>query len=212
MRRLTLSLFLAGVLTACATVEPPAPPPPPDSGAIQRDWRGIVTPFDRDRYNRRQAAWATALNQARRQSGSGDLASVGALTNPDLALTNPTPPDGDYRCRTVKLGSQGSEGGLGFVVYGWFDCRIERTAAGLKFSKLTGSQRPTGLLFPDTTRQMVFLGSLALGDEPPARSYGQTPDRDMIGVLERVGDRRWRLAFPWPQAESNMDLIELVLS
>jgi hypothetical protein len=57
---------------------------------------------------------------------------------------------------------------------------------------------------------MVMLGSLALAEEPPANSYGQRPDRDLIAVLERIGDRRWRLVIPWPQVESNLDLIELV--
>ena len=38
------------------------------------------------------------------------------------------PPVGEYRCRTVKLGNQNRDG-LGYVVYGWFDCRIERTSA-----------------------------------------------------------------------------------
>ena len=120
------------------------------------------------------------------------------------------PPAGDYRCRTVKLGSQGGEDGLGYVVYSWFACRIEQTPAGLKFSKLTGSQRPSGLLFPENDRRMVLLGSMALADEPPANSYGQRPDRDLVAVLERIGERRWRLALPWPQNESNLDLIELV--
>ena len=167
MSRLSRSpalLALAALtLTACASAPPP-PPPPSGSTAALRDWRGIVTSTDRDRYAR----------------------------------------------RTVKLGSQGGEEGLGYVVYGWFACRIEQTPRGLKFSKLTGSQRPSGLLFPENDRQMVMLGSLALAEEPAANSYGQRPDRDLIAVLERIGDRRWRLVLPWPQAESNLDVIELI--
>ena len=175
-----------------------------------RDWRSIITASDRDRYSRRDAAWRLALEQARRQTGSGDLSSLGALIEPGAAQRGVAPPPGDYRCRTVKLGSQGGEAGLGYVVYGWFDCRIEATPRGLKFSKLTGSQRPSGLLFPENDRQMVMLGSMALAAEPPANSYGQRPDRDIVAVLERIGSARWRLVIPWPQVESNLDLIELV--
>ena len=199
----------AAVLSACAT---PAPPPPPSGGStpVLRDWRGIVTAADRDRYNRRGAAWSLALEQARRQPGSGDLAGLGDLISPRAARADVAPPPGDYRCRTVKLGSQGGEQGLGYVVYGWFACRIQQTPAGLKFTKLTGSQRPSGLLFTEADRHMVMLGSLSLASEPPANSYGQRPDRDIIAVLERIGDARWRLVIPWPQSESNLDLIELV--
>ena len=57
---------------------------------------------------------------------------------------------------------------------------------------------------------MVMLGSMSLASEPPANSYGQRPDRDLVAMLERIGERRWRLVIPWPQAESNLDLIELV--
>jgi hypothetical protein len=205
-----LSLFAALVLAACASTPPPPPPPPGAPGAALRDWRTIITAADRDRYNRRDSAWSLALQQAERQRGSGDLRGLGELIDPDAARTSVVPPPGDYRCRTVKLGSQGGEEGLGYVVYGWFACRIERTPGGLKFSKLTGSQRPAGLLFPENDREMVMLGSMSLAAEPPANSYGQRPDRDMVAVLERVGERRWRLVIPWPQAESNLDLIELV--
>lgn len=202
-------LVAALALGACASIPPPPPPPPGESGAL-RDWRGIVTAPDRDRYSRRDAAWSLALQQARRRPGSGDLSALGELIEPDAARPSVAPPPGDYRCRTVKLGSQGGEDGLGYVVYGWFACRIETTPNGLKFSKLTGSQRPGGLLFPENDRQMVMLGSLALAEEPAANSYGRRPDRDLIAVLERIGGRRWRLVIPWPQAESNLDLIELV--
>ncbi|HEV7351707.1 MAG TPA: DUF4893 domain-containing protein [Brevundimonas sp.] len=212
--RLQLLAALAAVLgaAACATAPPPPPPPPGPDGAapVLRDWRSIVTSFDRDRLNRLDAAWELALEQSRRYPGSGDLAAVGDLTDPRAAQPNVAPPVGDYRCRTVKLGSQGGEAGLGYVVYGWFACRIEQTPAGLKFSKLTGSQRPAGLLFPENGERMVFLGSMALASEPPANSYGRRPDRDIIATVERIGPQRWRLVLPWPQTESNLDLIELV--
>jgi len=209
---LALSLLASLTLAACASTPPPPPPPPGGSGGsgALRDWRGIVTAPDRDRYSRRDAAWSLALQQARRQPGSGDLRGLGDLIDPDAGRPSVAPPPGDYRCRTVKLGSQGGEDGLGYVVYGWFACRIESTVNGLKFSKLTGSQRPSGLLFPEDDRQMVMLGSMSLADEPPANSYGQRPDRDLVAVLERIGERRWRLVIPWPQNESNLDFIELV--
>ena len=211
-RPLILSVLAALAAAACASTPPPPPPPPagPGDGPVLRDWRAIVTAADRDRYERLDAAWDLALEQARRQRGSGDLASTGDLIDPGAARPSVAPPPGDYRCRTVKLGSQGGEDGLGYVVYGWFACRIEQTPTGLKFSKLTGSQRPAGLLFPENDRRMVLLGSMALADEPPANSYGQRPDRDLIAAVERIGERRWRLVVPWPQNESNLDLIELV--
>ena len=215
-RVLMPSILTSALLAACAVTPPPPPPPPSMNGAdasgsgVLRDWRGVITAADRDRYQRRDAAWTLALQQAKRQPGSGDLASLGDLIDPGAARVSVTPPVGNYRCRTVKLGSQGGEQGLGYVVYGWFACRIERTPAGLKFSKQTGSQRPGGLLFPENDRHMIFLGSMALASEPAARSYGQRPDRDMVGVVERIGERRWRLVLPWPATESNLDLIELV--
>lgn len=209
LRSSALIVLASLTFAACASTPPPPPPPSGGSGAL-RDWRGVITAADRDRYSRREAAWSLALQQARRQRGSGDLAALGELTDPDAARPSVAPPPGDYRCRTVKLGSQGGEDGLGYVVYGWFACRIESTSNGLKFSKLTGSQRPAGLLFTENDRQMVMLGSMSLASEPPANSYGQRPDRDLVAVLERVGERRWRLVIPWPRNESNLDLIELV--
>ncbi|WP_374516516.1 DUF4893 domain-containing protein [Brevundimonas sp.] len=209
--RFVCPALAAVALAACAaTPAPPPPPGTPGSGPVLRDWRGIVTAFDRDRYERIDAAWTLALEQARRQRGSGDLRALGELIEPGAQRPSVAPPVGDYRCRTVKLGSQGGEQGLGYVVYGWFACRIEQTPNGLKFVKLTGSQRPAGLLFPEDDRHMILLGSMALASEPAANSYGQRPDRDLVAVLERIGERRWRLVVPWPQNESNLDLIELV--
>ena len=80
-------------VSACATVPPPPPVPDgPGSGPVLRDWRGIVTAADRDHYNRIDAAWDLALQQARRQRGSGDLASTGDLIDPGAARPGVAPP------------------------------------------------------------------------------------------------------------------------
>jgi hypothetical protein len=74
----------------------------------------------------------------------------------------------------------------------------------------SGPQRVLGALFPDIGRRMVFLGTLQLGDEALAYRYGRDRERDMVGLLERVGERRWRLILPAPHFESLLDVIELV--
>lgn len=182
-----------------------------DSGAVNaRTWRAIITPDDLDRLELVDQAWSRALDQARRLGGSGDFAGLGALTDPRAALSDPAPPPGDYACRTVKIGQQGEEASLGYVVYGWFTCRIEQTPQGLRLVKLTGSQRPSGLLFPEDGQGMVFLGSVSMDREPRATSYGLDDARDFAGRFERIGPQRWRLVVPFPEYESILDVIELV--
>ena len=42
------------------------------------------------------------------------------------------------------------------------------------------------------------------------RNYGSDRMRDMAGLVERIGDNRWRLVLPAPAYESLVDVIELV--
>lgn len=108
----------------------------------------------------------------------------------------------------IKLGSRW-ETQLTYIAYPDFACRIDDEGEVASFKKLTGSQRPVGVILGDQ-RRTVFLGTLVLGDETRALDYGRDPDRDMIGVIEAVGERRWRLLLPYPRYESLMDVIELV--
>src|SRR3546814_14282978 len=78
------------------------------------------------------------------------------------------------------------------------------------FRSLSGSQRPVGLIFPDNLKRQIFLGTLELGDEEMALNYGSDRMRDMAGLVERIGDNRWRLVLPAPAYESLLDVIELV--
>ena len=119
-------------------------------------------------------------------------------------------PAGDYRCRTIKLGSRG-EDTLNYIAYPAFRCRVAPGPEGLmNFAKLSGSQRPVGRLFPEHDTRMIFLGTMQLGDEPRALRYGRDRERNMAGRLERVGERRWRIVFPYPHFESLLDVLELV--
>ena len=206
----TASVLMAGCATT-STTPPPPPPPPPPSGQVQLDWQAAIQEPDRDRLMRLDDAWQRALDQAIRGGHESDLRALGNLPDPDTALRDPLPPVGNYRCRTIKLGARDNGPGLAYVAYGWFNCKVERTPrGGMKLSKTTGSQRQTGLMFPDSDRRGIFLGAMALGDEPPARAYGLNADRDVVGVVERIGPAHWRLVQPWPRYESNLDLLEIV--
>lgn len=200
MKAVTILALLA--LAACAKGERirSATPTSPD-------WRQVATPSDRVRLRGWRTAFVTGLQQARAQAHGDDIAREGRLLDPD-AGTAGRPAAGDYRCRVIKLGSQGA-GGLGFVAYPAFGCRIDDEGSVASFKKLTGSQRPVGVILGDA-RRTVFLGTLVLGDEARALDYGRDRDRDMIGAFEALGDGRWRLILPYPRYESVMDVIELV--
>ena len=185
-------------ITACATTQM--------TPAEQR-WQEVATEADRQRLRDWRDAFTTALDQARNGGHAADIEREGLLLNPDAALGGPIP-NGDYSCRVIKIGAK-SEGLLNFIAYPAFRCRVEHGKAQ-RFTKLTGSQRHVGLIYPADQLRQVFLGSMVLGDETQAYQYGHDVERDMAGWVERIGDRRWRMILPYPHYESNVDIIELI--
>lgn len=173
------------------------------------NWRTIATDADRARIRTWRDAWMQALAEISSPADRVGLAAEGALVQPDAALAGASPPPGDYRCRVVKLGAK-DPGGLTYVSYPFFTCRITQEGDALAFAKLDGSQRPTGLLLPDDAGRRIFLGTMILGDERRALDYGRDQERDVAGVFERIGPRRWRLVMPFPHWESKLDVMELV--
>ncbi|HEX8217178.1 MAG TPA: DUF4893 domain-containing protein [Allosphingosinicella sp.] len=175
-----------------------------------RTWRQVATEDDRRRIRQWREAFVAALGEARTGGHGAEIDREGALLEPDVALPGAALPAGDYRCRTLKLGSQG-EGGLEYVPYSPFRCRVARGADGLwHFTKTSGSQRPIGRLYPEHDRRRIFLGTMQLGDEMRIMTYGRDRERNLAGIVERIGERRWRILFPYPHFESTLDVIELV--
>jgi hypothetical protein len=175
-----------------------------------RDWRQVATSDDRNRLRDWRGAFVSALNAAR-AGHAAEIAREGALLAPDAALGGGPIPNGDYRCRVVKIGAK-SEGMLDYVSYPAFACRIGPEAGLQELAKLTGSQRYVGLVFPGDVMRQVFLGTIVLGDEQMAMQYGRDRERNVAGFVERIGPNRWRMIMPRPHLESQMDVLELIPS
>lgn len=196
-------LAVAAACTGCSTMAPPTHVVHP-----QPDWRAAATEADRARLRNWRNAFTSALAAARASGHAAEIAAEGALLQPDSALGGPIP-NGLYSCRVIKIGAR-SQGMLDYVAYPYFSCRIQPQGKLQSFSKLTGSQRQVGIIFPGDSMRQVFLGTLMLGDEARALHYGADPERDVAGFVERIGPARWRLLMPWPHFESQLDVMELV--
>src|SRR4051795_5259779 len=149
--------LLFSVMLACAgcdVIEQPA-------GMIPRwttSWKEVVTANDRERLHDWRTTFVNALDAARKAGSAADIARAGALLEPDAALGSPAIPNGLYRCRVIKLGAK-LEGMLNYVAYPAFTCRVRADRNLQRLSKLGGSQRYVGLLFPADAIREVFLGS-----------------------------------------------------
>ena len=129
--------------------------------------------------------------------------------DPDAGLPRPAPTPGSYSCRLVKLGKTNGKGPA-FEKFKPFFCYVQIEDELFTIVKQTGSQRPAGRLWEDDMpNRLIFLGSLALGNEDEARAYGDDPRRDMAGVFERIAPFVWRLVIPYPRDGSQLQVFEL---
>jgi hypothetical protein len=194
-----------------APAGPAAADPDPGQQGGDDDWRAVAKAADASALGRLDLAWRRARAEAEARGFADEVEGLGPLVYPNAGQAGRLQPaPGAYRCRTIKLGSQG-EGGLAYVAYPFFRCTIELTPGGdLVLTKTNGSQRSRGLLYPDTDRRLVFLGAQAWGDETTWPAYGANRERDQIGAFERIGSERWRLLIPWPKQEAKLEILELV--
>lgn len=204
MKKLPFLLAATALLAACTPNERPTAGPV----AIAASWQTVATAHDRERLREWRSAFVNGLAAARAAGNGATIDREGVLLQPDVALGGAIP-NGDYRCRVIKLGTS-SVGMLPFVSYPAFACRIAQSGRLQAFTKLSGSQRQVGYIFPHDQLRQVFLGTLVLGDEQRALPYGADDDRDVAGFVERIGPARYRLILPSPRFESLIDVIELV--
>lgn len=191
--------------------KPEGPRPVVSVGAPNKAdaWMSFASTADEQRLANVTGAWAAGLAEARKAGFGSAIREEGALLRTDAGLPRPAPTPGSYNCRMVRLGSP-AKGKPAFEKFKPFFCYVEVEGNLLTIVKQTGSQRPAGRLWDDDNpRRLIFLGSLALGDEEQPIAYGDNPRRDMAGIFERIGPFRWRLVIPWPQSGGKLDAFEL---
>jgi hypothetical protein len=172
-------------------------------------WMSIASTADTQRLANITGAWAAGLADARKAGFVSAVRDEGKLLQTDAALPRPAPTPGSYNCRLIRLGSAG-KGTPAFEKFKPFFCYVEVEGNLLTIVKQTGSSRPAGRLWEDDNdRRLVFLGSLALGDQEQPLAYGENNKRDMAGIFERIGPFQWRLVIPWPQDGAKLDVFEL---
>ena len=184
---------------------PPPPPPPPLAGRVLPDWRSVIRPEDLDKLGRLDFTWRQALQRIMR---SGAPARLGNLLRPGIEFGGALPVPGAYGCRTITLRPKGTAA-HDLSVGGWSRCAIEPTANGLKFIMGPRASRLSGLLYPDTDTRMVLLASEGPIVGRTAYVYGHKPERDLVGVVERLTGQGWRIVCLWPHSEAVLRIIEL---
>jgi hypothetical protein len=199
---LAAALAAGACVPAQQKVRPAANVVAPSKGEA---WQRIASSADIQRIANVSGAWAAGLGDARKAGFVQALREESLLLKSDAALARPAPTPGSYRCRLVKLGGKPA-----FEKFKPFFCYVEVDGELLTIVKQTGSQRPAGRLWEDDlANRLVFLGSLALGNEEAPLAYGDSPKRDMAGIFERTGPFIWRLVIPWPQDGSKLHAYEL---
>jgi hypothetical protein len=208
-RRHTIALLLFAGLAGCVskTVCPPTGASALAPGTP--DWREAISDPDHVRLRNWRKAFTDSLAKARAAGFGTQIDGEGDLLNPDYALDGVTMPDGYYRCRVIKLGAK-ETGHSEYSAYPPHRCQIRPSDKLKRLVELDGLQRPSGRIYPDSSSRLVFLGTIVLGDETKPITYGRDQDRDVVGAIQRIGEKRWRMLIPSPAWESMMDVMELV--
>ncbi len=204
MHRLIYVIALGGALSGCAaTRHRPRP-----MGIVETPvnaWRDKVLIGDAGKIDAMQARWTAARNRAG-QRGAHAVAGEGTLFS-GPALDHPAPSPGPYHCRLVRIGS--AAGRTGLRSFPSATCYVGGDPGDqLSFAR-PGSDAPSGWLYPDdVATRYVFLGARQRSGRGDSLAYGADATRNLAGVVERIGNFRWRLviANPAPDALDVYDL------
>ena len=212
--RTWIALGAAAMLAGGCAVSPKRSLPPAGTSVTavtskSDGWMAVASSGDRARLARTGVAWQNGFSAARAGGFGNEIKGEGKLLVASAALSRPAPTPGSYSCRLVTLGRSAKKGPA-FEKFKPFFCYVDLEGELFTIVKQTGSSRPAGRLWEDDNpTRLIFLGSLALGNEEEARAYGDDPRRDTAGIFERIAPFRWRLVIPFPQDGTRLHVYEL---
>lgn len=201
MLGLCLPLALAG---ACSTLSSPklqqAEPAAVDVVKDNAAWRTIARAPDQQRVDDIDTEWGGALSALPARL-KPKTASDQRLLDPQAARPLPAMPPGGYQCRRIRLG-----GRTKLTRFKPDTCYVKLDGDRVSFTVQSGALMPGGWLYPDGDRRVILLATDRPASVRAAPAYGLDADRDLVGVIERIGPLRWRLTVPRAQTMEIWDL------
>lgn len=202
-----LCLLPVMAAAACQTAPPKPPGMPRPSVTVEEAeaWRGVASARDRALVDGLGARWDLALGAARGAGLGRRISGEGVLLMRDSRLPRAAPAPGTYRCRSVLLGARkwtASPPGY---------CYVGVEGGQLSFATELRGLRVGGYLWElKGGDRAVFLGATVPAGGKTAPAYGEDPARDSAGLVERIGEFRYRLSLPQPAPGAGLFIVDLV--
>jgi len=172
------------------------------------EWAKQATQSDVVRIEQWRKSLEAGVKEAKRTGHGHEISKRAPLFAVSVGERDLALPDGRYHCSITKLGGKDG-GGLPYIAYPKFRCMVTSVGKRLQFTKLTGSQMTSGWIYRTNRATGIYLGTSYYGYEDRAPKYGSDKKRDDAAIVERIGERRWRMIFPDPYYESVVDVMEL---
>jgi hypothetical protein len=208
MSRLRLAWVVAMVgVAACQRVPPPAAEAPRPSVTVEEaePWRRIASARDSAALDALASGWDRALAAARAAGLARRVAAEGPLLVPGARLPRAAPTPGTYRCRYVRLGVRK------WTASAQAYCYVGVEAGQLSLATELRGLRLGGYLWEIKSHErLVFLGAAAPAGSKTAPAYGDDPAADSAGLVERIGDFRYRLVLPERAPGGGLVVVDLV--
>lgn len=172
-------------------------------------WTKQATQSDVARVKQWQKFLEAGVKEAKRAGHGSEIGQRAPLFETNVGKRDLALQDGKYHCSITKLGGPNGRG-LPYIAYPKFLCMVTQMGDRVQFTKLTGSQMTSGWIYRPDRATGIYLGTSYYGYEGRAPKYGSDEKRDDAAIVERIGDRRWRMVFPDPYYESVTDVMELI--
>ncbi len=168
-------------------------------------WRSVASARDASALDGLPDRWSQALAAGRAAKLSRRIAAEGDLLDPEARLPRAAPAPGSYRCRYVRPGGRrwtSSAQGFCYVGVEGGQLTLATELRGLRFGgylwEVKGEER------------LVFLGGAVPAGARTPSAYGEDPPSDVAGLVERIGEFRYRLTLPEPSPGTGLTVVELV--